>query len=47
MLKEGKTQVLTYLQKLFYCVHWAYRNPQTKFGADTFIYERDWSHFHT
>ena len=41
--KEDKTQFLTYLQKLFPSVDCAYRNPQTKFGADTFIL-RPFSH---
>ena len=40
--KEGETQFWTHLQKLFPSVHCAYRNPQTKFGATTFIYKRDW-----
>ena len=44
--KEGETQFLMYLQKLFHSIHCAYRNPQAKFGVDTFIYKRDWSHFH-
>ena len=44
---ESKTQILRYLQKLVPSVLCAYRSPQTKFGVDTFIYKRNWSHFHT
>ena len=32
---------------LFPSVHCAYSNPQTKFGADTFIYKKEQSHFQT
>ena len=42
---KGETQFLTYLQELFPSVYCAYKNTQTKFGVNTFIYKRDWSYF--
>ena len=45
--KEGETQFLMYLQKLFHSIHCAYRNPQAKFGVDTFIYKKNWNYFYT
>ena len=43
--KEGETQLLTHLQRLFPSVHCAYINLRTRVGANTFIYKRDWNIF--
>ena len=40
MLKESETLFLMYPS-----IHCTYRNPQTEFGVNTFIYKRDWCHF--
>ena len=41
---NGKTKILTYVQKLFLSVQNAYLNPQKKFGSNTLIYKRDYFH---
>ena len=43
---QGKTHFLMYFRKLFPSFHCTYKQPQTKFGADTSICQRDWSNFH-
>ena len=44
--KNLQTTLFYFFAALLVYKDYLLRNPQTKFGADTFICKRDWSHFH-